>query len=161
MYAYSETVYNSDSTWHERKNYTIQNDKTEYRSVTRFEYDSQKRMVRRNIYGADNKLASYTVYDYDSRGNVSKESYYPNTTGPNYTNTYEYDKAPNPYRPVRLDAEISWYMSANNIVRQQAVNLVSGTNSDDRWKYEYRSDGYPARIIYADGRREEFMYNVP
>ena len=161
MYSYSETIYNSDSTIRERKFFNITQDgKTDQGSVAKYEYDSQKRIIRRNVSRTDNPLVAYTLYEYDSRGNVVKESYYPGSTL-NYVNTYEYDKAPNPYRSIRTDAEIGWFMSTNNIVRQKTVNYASATNSDEQWKYEYRPDGYPARIIYTDGRREEFVYNVP
>lgn len=161
MYSYSETIYNSDSTIRERKFFNITQDgKTEQSSVATYEYDLHKRITRRNVSRPDNPLVSYTLYEYDNWGNVIKESYYPGSTL-NYTNTYEYDKAPNPYQSIRTDAEIGWFMSTNNIVRQKVVNYASATNSDEQWKYEYRADGYPARIIYTDGRREEFIYNVP
>jgi hypothetical protein len=163
MYSYNETLYNTDTTIRERKNYNLQIDNTiEYRSSTKFEYNNQKRVTRRNIYAIDGKLASYTLYEYDNRGNVTKETLYTNvsnTTEPNIITTYEYDNSPNPYRLTRLNSEISWYMSPNNIVRQQSTNLASSINSDEQWKYEYRPDGYPARMIYADGRREEFVYS--
>lgn len=161
IYSYSETIYNPDSTIKERKFYNITQDgKTEQGSLTQYEYNSQKRIIRRNVSRVDNPVVAYTLYDYDNRGNVIKESYYPGSKL-NYVNTYEYDNSPNPYRPARIDAEIGWFMSTNNIIRQKTVNLASATNSDEQWKYEYRPDGYPARIIYTDGRREEFMYNVP
>ena len=163
MYSYNETLYNSDTTIRERKNYILQIDNTiEYRSSTKFEYNNQKRVTRRNIYTNEDKLASYTLYEYDNRGNVIKETLYSNvsnTTEPNIITTYEYDNAPNPYRTARLNSEISWYTSVNNIVRQKSNNLASGINSNEQWKYEYRPDGYPARQIYADGRKEEFVYS--
>jgi hypothetical protein len=163
MYSYNETVYNSDTTIRERRNYMLQIDNTiESRSLSKFEYDNQKRITRRNIYTNEGKLASYTLYEYDKRGNVTKETLFSNvsnTTEPNIITTYEYDNAPNPYYSVRLNSEISWFMSVNNIIRQKSINLASSINSDEQWTYEYRPDGYPARQIYADGRKEEFIYS--
>lgn len=163
MYSYNETLYNSDTTIRERRNYILQIDNTtEYRSSSKFEYNNQKRVTRRNIYTNEGKLASYTLYEYDNRGNVIRETLYsnvPNTTEPNIITTYEYDNAPNPYRTARLNSEISWYLSVNNIVRQKSNNLASGIQSDEQWRYEYRPDGFPARQVYADGRKEEFIYS--
>ncbi|MFC5410640.1 hypothetical protein ACFPMF_15055 [Larkinella bovis] len=163
MYSYNETLYNADTTIRERKNYIVQPDNTiDYRSSTKFEYDSQKQVTRRNTYTTDGKLASYTLFQYDNRGNVTREDRYTDVSKgarPNISTTYEYDNAPNPYRTVGLHSEISWYMSTNNIVRQKSINLVSASNTDEQWTYEYRSDGYPARQIYADGRKEDFIYS--
>ncbi|GAB3895582.1 hypothetical protein GCM10028803_12270 [Larkinella knui] len=163
IYSYDDTVFNPDTTLRKRDNYSIQIDnKTEYRSTTTFEYEYGKQIKRKNIYTSNGKLASYTLLYYDNRGNVTREDLYTNvsnTDRPNSTTTYEYDNAPNPYRTARLNSEISWYMSANNIVRQTSVNLVSGISSDEQWTYEYRPDGYPARQVYTDGRKEEFIYN--
>lgn len=162
MYSYNEFVFNPDTTIQERRHYIMDNDKPQNRSYTTYEYDLRKRITRRNNYSLDGKLGSYTVFEYDTQDNVVRETLYSNvsnTPEPNIIYTYEYDNAPNPYRLSRMDADISWYMSRNNIVRQQSVNLASGINSDERWTYEYRRDGYPARQVYSDGRKEEFIYN--
>ncbi|MGV3559831.1 hypothetical protein [Larkinella arboricola] len=162
MYSYNEFVFNPDTTIRERKNYTLENDQPQTRSYTTYEYDLRKRITRRTHYSLDGKPGSYTVFEYNTQNNVIWETLYSNvstTSKPNIIYTYEYDNAPNPYRLTRMDADISWYMSRNNIVRQQSVNLASGITSDERWTYEYRSDGYPARQVYADGRKEEFIYN--
>ena len=162
LYSYNEFAFNPDTTIRERKHYTLDNDQPQSRSYTKYEYDLRKRMTRRMNYSLDGKLGSYTVFEYDAQDNVIRETLYSNvsnTTEPNIITTYEYDSAPNPYRLTRMDADISWYMSRNNIIRQQSVNLASGITSDERWTYEYRPDGYPARQVYADGRKEEFIYN--
>ncbi|WP_421827874.1 hypothetical protein [Larkinella sp.] len=162
LYSYDDTVFNPDTTIRKRQSYSQTDTKTEYRSSTTFQYAYGNRITRKNIYTSDGKLASYTVFQYDNRGNVTMEELYTDVSDnarPNVSTTYEYDTAPNPYRTARLNSEISWYMSPNNIVRQKSINLVSLISTDEQWKYEYRPDGYPARMIYADGRKEEFIYN--
>lgn len=151
IYFYSEAVYNSDTTIRERKHYSIDNDKANFTSSTRFTYDAQKRIVRQDRYDATSKLISSATFAYDNRGNLVQ------ATGS--TVTYEYDTAPNPYKPVRIDTEISWFMSTNNIVGIRSVNPTTGIEEVERYRYEYRSDGYPIRMIYPDGRKEEFIYN--
>ncbi|RRB04135.1 hypothetical protein [Larkinella rosea] len=150
LYSYTETVYNADTTISERKAYTLIDKKFDYRSSSRFTYDAQKRIIRRDIYDPTNRLASSATFAYDSRGNVIQGS---------GEGVYEYDTAPNPYKPVRIDAEISWFMSANNIVGIRSINPTTGIEEVARYRYEYRSDGYPVRMIYPDGRKEEFVYN--
>lgn len=162
LYSYNEITYNPDTTVRDEKAYLIQDKKADYRSYSNYEYDAQNRVKRKNIHTTDHKLASYTLFEYDTKGNVIKETFYSiafSASQPNTVTTYTYDNAPNPYRTVRLFSGISWHKTANNIVRQQSVNLASGTTTDERWSYEYRPDGYPARQIYADGRKEEFMYS--
>ncbi len=151
LYSYSETVYNADTTIRERKYYTINNEKFDFRSSSRFAYDAQKRITRQDRYDANNKFISSADFTYDNRGNLIQ------ATGD--MTTYEYDTAPNPYKPIRVDAEISWFMSSNNIVGMKAVDQTTGVQEETRFRYEYRSDGYPVRMIYPDGRKEEFIYN--
>lgn len=151
LYSYTETTYNADTTMQERKSYDVTNDKTEFRSSTRFSYDTQKRIVRQDRYDSNNQLMYSATFTYDNRGNLIQTSGSPVT--------YEYDNAPNPYKPIRTDAEISWFMSSNNIVGIKSTNPTSGIQEESRYRYEYRSDGYPVRMIYDDGRKEEFIYN--
>ncbi|MGA0556074.1 hypothetical protein ACO2Q8_05445 [Larkinella sp. VNQ87] len=151
MYSYSEAVYNADTTIRERKNYLIINDKSDFRSTTRFTYDTQKRISRKDIYNATNQLTSSATFTYDNRGNLIQDS--------GSSVIYEYDTAPNPYKPVRVDTEISWFISSNNIVGIRSMNPTTGKEEEQRFRYEYRADGYPIRMIYPDGRKEEFVYN--
>ncbi|MFC5410641.1 hypothetical protein ACFPMF_15060 [Larkinella bovis] len=150
LYSYTETVYNADTTIKERKTYTLVDNKADYRSSSWFTYDANKRIIRRDIYDTSNRLTSSVSFTYDNRGNVTQGTESP---------VYEYDTAPNPYKPVRIDAEISWFMSANNIVGIRSVNPTTGMENVERYRYEYRADGYPIRMIYPDGRKEEFIYN--
>lgn len=162
LYSYNEITYNPDTTVREEKAYLILEKKADYRSYSTYEYDAQNRVKRKNSYTIDHKLASYTLSEYDAKGNVTKETFYSSafsSSQPNTITTYEYDNGPNPYSTVRLLAGISWYKTTNNIIRQQSVNLASGITTDERWTYEYRPDGYPARMIYADGRKEAFIYS--
>ncbi|GAB3268024.1 hypothetical protein GCM10027347_37270 [Larkinella harenae] len=162
MHTYNEVVFNPDTTVLEQKQYMLDNNQPQYRSSTKYEYDPQKRLTRLNNYSLDGKLGSYTVFEYDTRDNVIRETLYSNvsnTAQPNIVTTYEYDNAPNPHHTTQMRTTISWYMSRNNIIRQKSANLASGINSDEQWRYEYRPDGYPARMIYEDGRKEEFIYS--
>ncbi|GAB3324073.1 hypothetical protein GCM10027299_21020 [Larkinella ripae] len=151
LYSYSETFYKTDTTIQERKNYLVTDNKADFRSSSQFTYDAQKRISRRDIYDTNNRLASSVTFTYDQRGNLIQAS--------GDQATYEYDTAPNPYKPVRIDTEISWFMSSNNIVKMRAADPTTGAQEETRYRYEYRPDGYPTRMIYPDGRKEEFTYN--
>lgn len=144
-------------------NYTVDNGQEVFRSVTTYVYDTQGFLIRKeNRRPTDNNLLSYTTYENDGRGNALTERLYTNVVGEkgslNITTTYEYDDRPNPYRTAQL-MDIVWYSSPNNIVRHTTVNAISGEKGDQRYLYTYRRDGYPDRMLYADGRKEEFVYD--
>lgn len=163
--SYLEIVHTPANQAKWRRSYLAQDKATEYRSYSLYEYNTNQQIVKISIYAPTNVLGSYTTYAYDAAGNVQTEKYYATTNGQLdliSTTVYEHDQKPNPYHTTGRN-EIVYDRNTNNITRQVVTRTfeVSGIPrvSEHRWRFEYRPDGYPKRMIYDDGSYEEFIYN--
>ena len=54
----------------------MSNDNYELRSTTKYEYDSNKRLLRTRIFAPDNVEKKLTELFYDDNGNIIEKNFY-------------------------------------------------------------------------------------
>ena len=99
--------------------------------------------VRTNRHGL---TLDYHRYTRDERGNTTLDKYRNNfDQSRSATTNYEYDQQKNPYYTT---GDISDQRAANpnNILRERFLTNQGGKNLTE-YQYEYRMDGYPAKVI--------------
>lgn len=128
----------------------------ELRSNTKYEYDSNSRLIKSSIFNTDGVEVKYTIFIYDVKGNVIETNFYQNGAL-SFNDKYEYDNMKNPLRLLTYGNSV-YSISKNNVIKHSQMNyMLENDNSTYEFKYEYNSDGYPISYSY-DSQKFYFDY---
>ena len=134
----------------------MSNDNYELRSTTKYEYDSNKRLLRTRIFTPDNIEKKLTELFYDDNGNIIEKNFYQDGKL-SFNDKYEYDNMKNPLRQNRAETSV-YAISKNNVIKHIQLNfMLENDNSIIEFKYEYNSDGYPTSYT-CDSQKIYFQY---
>ena len=128
----------------------------ELRSNTKYEYDSNKRLIKSSIFNSDSIEVKYTVFIYNVNGNIIETNFYQNGSL-SFNDKYEYDNMNNPLKQITTYNSI-YNISPNNVVKHTQINYMMGNvQSIVAYSYQYNKNGYPISCSY-DSQKYYFNY---
>jgi hypothetical protein len=151
QYSYLSYEYNEQSLLSKTLAYLkMGDDNYELRSTTKYEYDSDRRLIKSRLFNPDNVERKYTELLYDDGGNVIETNFYQDGKL-SFNKKYEYDRMSNPLRQNTAGTSV-YTISKNNVIKR-----TQNDNDIREYKYEYNSDGYPISYSY-DSQKYYFEY---
>jgi hypothetical protein len=166
MDGYDLYTYNGDGRLTKRESFYDNGSGIVKQSINTYEYDGNKRLIRKNRYNASapTVIESYELYTYPSGNTARQTSYYDNDSDgtPDLDSTTDYtfdDKnSPQLLLGVAYDDE---YVSEHNTLTE-VYTRAGGTGTPDTYtfSYEYNAQGFPTKMTADYGGTSPEIVNI-